>query len=146
MTPRTRKSLCSLEIDQAVGHQIRNRRQAAEMTQAALGEAIGVTFQQVQKYETGSNRLSVAMIVKIAAALHCPVSDLLGAAIPEGAGRHAQGATIGVVRHLSDMYQELSPGSRALVATLVRTLHEQETGRSSPGDDSQVPQAAAGSE
>lgn len=41
---------------------IRERRHDLEMTQHALGEALGVTFQQIQKYESGTNRVSAARL------------------------------------------------------------------------------------
>ena len=55
--------------DAYVGHQIRLRRQALDMSQHALAEAIGVTFQQVQKYERGANRVSASMMVRVATKL-----------------------------------------------------------------------------
>jgi transcriptional regulator with XRE-family HTH domain len=56
-------------IDVQVGAQIRARRLLRRMSQTELGEAIGVTFQQVQKYENGSNRVSASRLVEIARAL-----------------------------------------------------------------------------
>ena len=48
------------------------------MTQKALGDACGVSFQQIQKYERGSNRVSASMLVKIAAILETSVAALVG--------------------------------------------------------------------
>lgn len=62
-------------IDVHVGGEIRDRRIAHEMNQSQLGRAIGVTFQQVQKYEKGTNRVSASMLHRIAEALNCAVSD-----------------------------------------------------------------------
>jgi transcriptional regulator with XRE-family HTH domain len=67
-------------IDVAVGQRIRDRRRVASMSQDALGRAIGVTFQQVQKYERGSNRISASMMARAAEALACSVADLMGEA------------------------------------------------------------------
>lgn len=53
------------------------------MTQEALGERLGVTFQQVQKYETGGARITVSLLLDMAAALDCEVGTLLGAASGE---------------------------------------------------------------
>jgi transcriptional regulator with XRE-family HTH domain len=61
-------------FDIALGLAIRLRRHAGGMNQARLGEAIGVSFQQVQKYERGTNRISVSTLVRMCGALGCSVS------------------------------------------------------------------------
>ena len=53
-------------IDLHVGQEIRRRRKLAGMSQQALADACGVTFQQVQKYERGANRVSASMLYRIA--------------------------------------------------------------------------------
>ena len=58
--------------DVKIGIRIRERRQQVGLTQRALGEHVGVTFQQIQKYEVGSNRVSVGRLSKIAAVLDVP--------------------------------------------------------------------------
>jgi transcriptional regulator with XRE-family HTH domain len=57
------------DIDTHVGQRIRRRRRALGMTQSNLAEAIGVRFQQVQKYETGANRVSASKMFLIAEVL-----------------------------------------------------------------------------
>ena len=56
-------------VDCAVGDIIRLHRKAKGLTQRELGEAARVSFQQVQKYEAGQNRLSIARLFQFAAAL-----------------------------------------------------------------------------
>lgn len=63
------------EIDKHVGERMRAIRHMRGMTQTALGEATGVKFQQIQKYETGANRVSASRLTEIAAALEVPVTD-----------------------------------------------------------------------
>ena len=65
-------------IDVAVGARIRTRRRATGLSQTQLAEALGITFQQVQKYERGANRVSASMLVKIAAKLETSVAALVG--------------------------------------------------------------------
>lgn len=55
-------------VDMAIGARIRLRRKSLNMTQGALAGRIGVTFQQVQKYERGANRVSASMMVRAAKA------------------------------------------------------------------------------
>lgn len=57
---------------------MRELRCEAGMSQGRLGAAVGVTMQQVQKYERGSNRISASRLEKIAAALNVPVSTFFG--------------------------------------------------------------------
>jgi transcriptional regulator with XRE-family HTH domain len=52
-------------------------RQRANISQTALGKHLGVSFQQVQKYENGTNRVSAATLIKISRALNVPVGELM---------------------------------------------------------------------
>src|SRR6266850_2384042 len=63
--------------DAVVGHDIRVQRLAKSMSQSALADAIGIAFQQVQKYEQGVNRVGAGRLVRVAAALDVPVMTLL---------------------------------------------------------------------
>jgi transcriptional regulator with XRE-family HTH domain len=63
-------------VDREVGQNIRIFRTAKAMSQTALGEALGVTFQQVQKYEKGTNRVGSSRLFKIAEVLEVPVERL----------------------------------------------------------------------
>lgn len=61
-------------IDVAVGLKIRTRRRLLRISQGDLGEKLGITFQQVQKYENGANRISASRLQVIADILNVPVS------------------------------------------------------------------------
>jgi transcriptional regulator with XRE-family HTH domain len=65
-------------VDAAVGQRIRMLRNDVGLSQTTLAEALGVTFQQVQKYEKGVNRVGAGRLTRIADALNVPVSRLLG--------------------------------------------------------------------
>ena len=60
--------------DHAIGEQVRARRLVVGLTQEKLGDALGVTFQQVQKYEKGANRISASRLRQIATALDVPIT------------------------------------------------------------------------
>lgn len=64
------------DIDRVVGVRITALRKAKGLTQTELGIAIGVTFQQVQKYEKGTNRLGASRLQEVARALEVPISTL----------------------------------------------------------------------
>ena len=61
-------------VDRLVGARMRLRRQSLGMSQTELGEKIGVTFQQIQKYELGANRVGASRLASVAAALGVPVT------------------------------------------------------------------------
>lgn len=61
-------------VDVHVGKRVRHRRWMLGVTQQQLGESVGIKFQQIQKYETGMNRISASRLWDIAEALDVPVS------------------------------------------------------------------------
>lgn len=61
-------------IDRVVGQRLRWRRRELKLTQEQLGEKLGLTFQQVQKYEKGINRISAGRLFEVAEVLTVPVS------------------------------------------------------------------------
>lgn len=67
----------SVVTDEQIGALLREKRRAKNMTQPELGEALGVTEQMVQKYETGQSPLTVVRLVAAAAALRCRTVDLI---------------------------------------------------------------------
>jgi transcriptional regulator with XRE-family HTH domain len=74
-------------VDLHVGARIRLRRRMQGVSQEKLADALGLTFQQVQKYERGANRVSASKLYEIAAALHAPVAYFFdGLADPTGDG------------------------------------------------------------
>ena len=70
---KTREFISSLDI----GRAIKRRRNALGMSQEKLAELLNVTYQQVQRYENGSNKLNVENIQKVAAALEVPAAFFL---------------------------------------------------------------------
>ncbi|WP_165190565.1 helix-turn-helix domain-containing protein [Caulobacter soli] len=94
-------------IDRHVGALIRLRRRALKISQTELATAVGVTFQQVQKYERGANRVSASKLYEIAQKLDTPlVAFFEGLDGPVEEGRTPRDE---VIRFLDQ------PGSHALV-------------------------------
>ena len=77
-------------IDVEVGQRIRIERNALRLSQTELAKHLGVTFQQVQKYENGKNRVGIGRLTKIAKVLRVPVTRLLGADDSLGAQNKGQ--------------------------------------------------------
>ena len=67
-----------METDIAVGARVKTRRKRLGMSQSTLAERIGVTFQQVQKYEKGTNRIGSSRLAQIAAVLGVSPASLFG--------------------------------------------------------------------
>jgi transcriptional regulator with XRE-family HTH domain len=89
-------------LDVEVGLRIRIRRKWMNLSQSALAAHLGLTFQQVQKYERGTNRVSASMLVRIAQKLDTTVGALVG---------EAERVTL-----QTEMYQSLAvPGAMALI-------------------------------
>ena len=78
-------------VDVHVGKRIRHRRWTQGTTQQQLADRVGIKFQQIQKYETGANRVSASRLWDIAVALGVPVSFFFegmdGTAISDASGR-----------------------------------------------------------
>jgi transcriptional regulator with XRE-family HTH domain len=86
-------------IDIHVGGRIRLRRNMVGMSQEKLGESLGITFQQIQKYEKGTNRVGASRLQAIASVLSVPVSFFF-----EDAPGLASGGTPGLAEGNSAAY------------------------------------------
>ena len=73
-------------VDVHVGKRVRHRRWMTGMTQQQLAERVGIKFQQIQKYETGMNRISASRLWDIANALQVPIAFFF-----EGLGERPEG-------------------------------------------------------
>jgi transcriptional regulator with XRE-family HTH domain len=67
----------AIGADRIVGERLRMRRKQLGMSQEKLGAALGITFQQIQKYEKGTNRISVGRLVRMAEVLETPITWFL---------------------------------------------------------------------
>lgn len=109
------------ELNQKLGAVIRAKRFVLGLSQEALGQRIGVSFQQIQKYEKGKNQVTFPRLVELAAALDTSVTDLVDFALGEAA------AAVGSDRQTLELQKRLallSPNQREGVQLLVRKLAE----------------------
>lgn len=114
-------------IDIAVGHRIRVRRKWLGISQSTLADHLGVSFQQVQKYERGANRVSASMLVKIAQKLDTTVAELVGeTATPQGdESLFEKLAVPGAVQLLDAFASVQQPALRTAILNLTRSLIEE---------------------
>lgn len=83
MPRKASKTRSATPVDAHVGKRVRERRTRLDMSQTALAQACGITFQQVQKYENGANRVSASRLWQFAAIFGVPVDYFF-----EGLSRH----------------------------------------------------------
>ncbi len=103
-------------IDRIVGQRIRWRRRELKLTQERLGEMLALTFQQVQKYEKGINRVSAGRLFEIAGVLGVPVSYFF-----EGAENFLEAPGAHVAEEDEEPHPpELTPETLELVAAFQR--------------------------
>lgn len=110
------------DLDREVGRRIRSTRHAAGISQTALADAIGVTFQQVQKYEKGVNRVAIGTLVAIAETLGAPLDSL----IPRGGAGAPETAPAIDTAQLVEVSAQLTPARRKKLLTLARALLQQQ--------------------
>lgn len=110
--------------DVAVGTRVRAIRNAQGISQVGLATAIGVSFQQVQKYEKGANRVSASKLARIAAKLSTTVGDLLGEPKAEADMQHGMNLSLLVpgAPELLDSYAVLSREQQDAVLRIVQAL------------------------
>ena len=100
-------------IDAHVGSRVRLRRMLIGMSQEKLGELLGLTFQQVQKYEKGANRIGASRLFDISQILAVPVSYFFDDVPDEVASQHrlmsGHGNGVGLA-HVNGHYKDLESG------------------------------------
>lgn len=120
-------------IDISVGRQLRQARKARGLSQASLGEAIGISFQQVQKYERGDNRVSASKLAEAALFFQVPIqyffseiAELLAG--PAGALDPVVAALAADTRAMALLlaWRRLPPARRKLITDLISaTIHDE---------------------
>ena len=94
------------ETDIAIGAKIRRFRKGAGISQEVVAEALGITFQQVQKYENGKNRVAVSTLIRICHVIGISPMDIIGSyfdGAPTEPSAHSR-----IAQRLSDAEQQLA--------------------------------------
>jgi transcriptional regulator with XRE-family HTH domain len=112
-------------VDVLVGSQIRLFRMHRKLSQSELGKMLGVTFQQIQKYERGTNRVGASRLLRMAEALEMPVSEFFAGA--EGKGQHSRASKVSIFDpqtfRIAEAFVTLSDKElRAVLVKLVETV------------------------
>jgi len=114
-------------MDIALGAAVRIRRRTIGMSQEALAEQCNVSFQQIQKYENGANRISFSRLVQIARALKCRVVDLLEVLDTPDRENSAELDMLGRMRtpgalELLAAYERMPPEARSSLVNMLKSM------------------------
>jgi transcriptional regulator with XRE-family HTH domain len=117
------KTKAATPVDFEVGRRVRLERLKAGLSQTALAEQIGVTFQQVQKYENGTNRVAPGRLSQIARILNLPISSFFEIEA-KGANQPSSAAILGRphVLRLIQAFDNLPDNLQAAVLHFVEVL------------------------
>ena len=119
------------ENDALLGRRLRRRRWMLGMTQSQVAERVGIKFQQIQKYESGQNRISASRLWDLSVALDAPVSyffeDIAGGPTGENDPLNSE-ANARESADLLRAYYAIPADARRRLFELVRTLGTQTTG------------------
>lgn len=110
-------------IDIHVGGRVRLRRTILGMSQEKLGESLGLTFQQVQKYERGSNRIGASRLYDLSRVLDVPIAFFYEDMTPEVAGQSPR-LRAGLGEAPPEPYRETDPMARRETLELVRAYYK----------------------
>ncbi len=125
------------QLDLAIGARLRTRRRQLGLSQSDLSERLGVSFQQVQKYERGANRIAASTLLAAAQALNVSIGWLVGEDIPDQADDDEVFRALskpGALEILEAFNRIADPRARAALLLLAREMgHETaEPGGSQP--------------
>lgn len=113
-------------VEAEIGERIRNRRAVLGMSQAELADRIGMSFQQVQKYERGANRIASSILVRVADALNCAPGNLLSSQKSKGRGASALDREIDALASRIKMLKS-APARKKILTALNAMLADVET-------------------
>lgn len=111
------------EHDTIIGAHMKALRQRAGMSQEQTGEVIGVTFQQIQKYEKGTNRISAGKLVTLSKAFGVPLSEFYRGL--EEVTLDERGAISLAAVEMGSVFDKLDEGDQKMVLDLCRKLANQ---------------------
>lgn len=110
-------------IDITVGKNLREKRILHGMSQDELGNAIGISFQQIQKYERGANRISASRMVELSRALKCEINDLFAGIFTEALQSEMRSLDdIRRERKIVENYNHLPTPIQVAVSELVQAM------------------------
>ena len=113
------------DIDLHLGRRLRRRRRLLGLTQQQLALQVGIRFQQVQKYETGANRMTAARLWQLSQALEVPITYFYDGLEDLGQPRQEEGELFSrkETKDLIQAYYQLDEKPRRRLLDLAKSLH-----------------------
>lgn len=113
------------DLDIQIGQNLKRIRKQRNISQARLGDALGITFQQIQKYESGTNRISTSSLIAIGRILETNILDFLpvNEANPRSVAPIVDDEALRLVRLFKAIQQ---PAVRQAILTLIRDIAKPE--------------------
>lgn len=128
------------ELDRLIGERIRARRTELGLTQDQLAQAVGVSYQQIQKFESGASRIAAVQLLALAERLHVPIGYLLPGAEPDDSASAEQGPRQRTALELARSFAAIEDeGVRVAIAALTRAVAERSAGPLDRLDNDRVP-------
>lgn len=136
------------DVDLQVGQNLRSGRNLRGLTQKKLGEAVGLTLQQIQKYENGSNRITVSRLHQFSEVLNVPVAHFFSGPVTENGPVEDATAAKGLKFSADDfeilsLTKHLSPRLKRRLICLMEEMSD--TGPTESSSTSSSPSLAAAS-
>lgn len=134
----SRQTRSADDIDALVGQRLLAFRERAGLTRADVAKAVGVTFQQVEKYEKGTNRVAASRLYRFANFFGCSIEAFFPT---EEAGEAGEGSALNAMggskagRRLAELFRELSERERAALLAVAEALLEPLAGESEAQSD-----------
>lgn len=113
------------ELDRLIGNNLKSIRILENYTQTKLANELGISFQQIQKYETGKNRVSVSVLYKLSKILNRPIIAFLDGLDILADAKHEKIFKPDAIELLS-LFESLSPAAQKSVKQLIKGLISRE--------------------
>ena len=115
-------------VDIHVGSRVKLRRNVLGLSQAELSRRLGLTFQQIQKYENGTNRVSASRLFEMGVILDVPVSFFFDGLLGPKAQQSSNEITAKVLRTAGQLHHLPDSSVRDSLISLISALHREATG------------------
>lgn len=109
------------EYDVVIGQNIKNIRTRVGLTQESLGESLGITFQQIQKYEKGANRVSAAALIHFQKALGCDLKEFYDGIDIDGVRNETPSMSDDAIK-VSRIVNAMPPWKQTLVVNITKQV------------------------
>jgi transcriptional regulator with XRE-family HTH domain len=120
--PNRKKKAIDRSIEKTIGQRVRVLRMQLGMSQEALAKEVGLTFQQIQKYEKGTNRISVSRMLEFCEHLQTTPNEIIGWGAVAPAVNGINGVLFAIARDFSQMPEDIQIALRRISQALMEVI------------------------